>query len=269
MDIYEKLGVRKIINATGTVTRLGGCRMPREAFRAMAEAGRSFVNLDELHQKAGEYVARLLEVEAAYISSGASGGMVLAAAAYMAGSDPDRILALPRTQGLRNEIIVQNIGGHYVFQGMRHTGARLNSNPHSPIGRPMKVGKEDICGFVAALERFTSRDEDTELEEYRRRADVIVERLRDIPGIHAQSLPADPRARPVVPRVFIDLEPDYPHSREEVSRRMLKGRYPVAIGTTETGLKVDVMMLTNRQLRMVAGRLRDVLTPVSPRLSRH
>ena len=111
MDIYEKLGVRKIINAWGTITTVGGSRMQRECFQAMEEAGRSFVFLDELHTKAGQYIAQLVGVEAAYISSGAAGGIVLAAAACLTGTDPQKIVALPSTEGWRNEIIAQKSHG--------------------------------------------------------------------------------------------------------------------------------------------------------------
>ena len=74
----------------------------------------------------GEYIAALLGVEAACISSGAAGGMVLAAAACLTGTDPQRIWALPNTEGWRNEIIVQRDDGpNYVYQAMSHTGAKL------------------------------------------------------------------------------------------------------------------------------------------------
>jgi L-seryl-tRNA(Ser) seleniumtransferase len=35
---------------------------------------------------------------------------------------------------------------------------RLNQNPHSSIGRGMKVGKEEICGLVKAVEVYLARD---------------------------------------------------------------------------------------------------------------
>jgi L-seryl-tRNA(Ser) seleniumtransferase len=41
--------------------------------------------------------------------------------------------------------------------------AHLNNNPLAAIGRPMKVGKEEICGLVAAVERFFALDEAAQL----------------------------------------------------------------------------------------------------------
>src|SRR5947209_18384397 len=43
--VYEALGVKHVINATGTVTNLGGSLMPPEVVAAWTEASRHFVNL--------------------------------------------------------------------------------------------------------------------------------------------------------------------------------------------------------------------------------
>ena len=47
MDIYDELGVRKVINGYATLTRLGGSIMPPEVLEAMAEAARHFADIDE------------------------------------------------------------------------------------------------------------------------------------------------------------------------------------------------------------------------------
>ena len=85
MDIYDRLGVEKLINAAGNNTNIGGSLMAPEVFEAMMEAGRSFVDLVELSQKVGLEIARLARVEAAHVSSGAAGGVVLATAACLTG----------------------------------------------------------------------------------------------------------------------------------------------------------------------------------------
>ena len=48
MSIYDELGVRPLINASATLTRLGGSLMPPEVLEAMLDASRHFINLDEL-----------------------------------------------------------------------------------------------------------------------------------------------------------------------------------------------------------------------------
>ncbi|MBV7332145.1 aminotransferase class V-fold PLP-dependent enzyme [Chloroflexi bacterium TSY] len=125
MNIYEELGVRPIINAAGTVTRYGGSLMAAEVLDTMRAASQQFCVLDELHGKVGQRIANLLNVDAAYVTSSAASGLVLTAAACMAGSDPDKIAQLPDTNGMRHEILIQT--GHRIAydQAMRTAGAKL------------------------------------------------------------------------------------------------------------------------------------------------
>ena len=62
MDVYDRIGVPKLINAAGNNTNIGGSLMAPEVFEAMMEAGRSFVDLVELSQKVGAEIARLARV---------------------------------------------------------------------------------------------------------------------------------------------------------------------------------------------------------------
>ncbi len=95
MTGYEELGVRPVINASATLTRLGGSRMPRPVVEAMAAGAGAFVDLPELHRLAGERIAALTDNEACYISSGAAAGIAIAVAACITGNDPARIARLP------------------------------------------------------------------------------------------------------------------------------------------------------------------------------
>ncbi|HTD46507.1 MAG TPA: L-seryl-tRNA selenium transferase, partial [bacterium] len=94
-DPYAPLGVRRLINAWGTVTRVGGSLMPPEVLDAMAAAAHAFVDVNELHERAGDHLAGLLGVPAVFVSSGAAAGLALAASACIAGEDPARMARLP------------------------------------------------------------------------------------------------------------------------------------------------------------------------------
>src|SRR4051812_38754071 len=59
-SVYEALGVKHVINATGTVTNLGGSLMPPEVVAAWADAARHFVNLLDLQEKVGARIAELI-----------------------------------------------------------------------------------------------------------------------------------------------------------------------------------------------------------------
>jgi L-seryl-tRNA(Ser) seleniumtransferase len=125
MGIYERLGVRTLINARGTATALGGTLMPPEVLQAMYEASQAFVDLSELLQRAGERIAELIGVEAAHVSSGAAGGMVLAAAACILDGNRGRINDLPDTTGLKTDIIIPKCHRFGYDQSFRQAGAKL------------------------------------------------------------------------------------------------------------------------------------------------
>jgi len=95
-SVYARLGVRPVIHGSGTTTRYGGSRMRPETIEAMREAAQALVNLDELNEAAGAAIARMLGAEAAFVTAGSAAGLVLQAAACIAGDDPARIVARKR-----------------------------------------------------------------------------------------------------------------------------------------------------------------------------
>ena len=125
IGVYERLGVRRIINAWGVSTELGGWACTENVTRAMEEANRSPVEMRELLQKSGDFIADLLGVEAAFVTSGAAAAQALSAAACMAGADPDRIGQLPNTDGMKNEIVIQKRNRYMFDRCYTVTGATL------------------------------------------------------------------------------------------------------------------------------------------------
>jgi L-seryl-tRNA(Ser) seleniumtransferase len=124
-SVYEVLGVPQVINATGTVTNLGGSLMPPEVVAAWVEASRHFVNLLTLHDRAGERIARLIGVEAALITTGASGALLLGTAAAVTGGERAAIRRLPDTTGLKNEVILQKSHHSCYDNQLTNVGVRL------------------------------------------------------------------------------------------------------------------------------------------------
>lgn len=125
MGIYEELGVRKVINCWGPVTKIGGSLMPEEVIKTMHEAAKSFVSMDELLEKTGEMIAKLIGAPSAFITSGAAAGLAITAAACMAGSDPKKAKQLPDTSGMKNEIITHHCHRIHYDQAIRVSGARF------------------------------------------------------------------------------------------------------------------------------------------------
>jgi uncharacterized pyridoxal phosphate-dependent enzyme len=125
MGVYDRLGVRPVINARGMNTMTSGSLMPPPVLAAMAEAATAFVDMAELNARAGRRIAELIGVEAAHVTSGSAGGLLLAAAACLAGDDPERIRQLPDTDGMPNEIVIQQCERVQYDQALRTAGARL------------------------------------------------------------------------------------------------------------------------------------------------
>jgi len=125
VDVYARLSVRKVINACGTYTILGGSIVPPEVLEAMNEAAKAFVFMSELHDKAGKVVAEVTGAEAGYVTAGAAAGLVLATAACITGKDSEKMRRLPFTEGMKNEAIIPRIHRHSYDQAFSQAGAKL------------------------------------------------------------------------------------------------------------------------------------------------
>lgn len=125
MSFYEELGVTRYINAHDTYTIYGGSRMSTITLRAMAEAAESFVDIGELQYALGNRIAELTHNEAAYITNGASGGLLLAAAVCMTGSDMFSFSRLPETDNIKNEIIVMTCQRNAYDKAIEASGAQV------------------------------------------------------------------------------------------------------------------------------------------------
>ena len=123
--LYQRMGVAPVINAAGSITRLGGTRTRPETLEMMSRAARVMVNIDDLNRAAGRELARLTGAEAGFVCSGAAGGLVLQAAAVIAGNDPVRMRQLPNTDGLKNEIVIHTMHRFPYDQAYRVAGAKM------------------------------------------------------------------------------------------------------------------------------------------------
>ena len=122
---YTALGVRPLINALSTYTRLGGSIMPPEVVAAMIEAAHTHVNIEELQVAVGKRIAELTHNEAAYVATGAAAGLVLATAVIVAGSDPAKIKQLPDLTGLKNEVVVHKAHRNGYDHAVRSVGVKM------------------------------------------------------------------------------------------------------------------------------------------------
>jgi D-glucosaminate-6-phosphate ammonia-lyase len=125
MTVYDDLGVRPIINASGPLTRLSGMPLAPEVASAMAEAAQYCVRIEDLQEAAGRYLAEVTGAEAGYVTTGAAAGLALGAAACIARYDVAAMDHLPDVTGLRHEIIIQRPHLTAYTHALRLSGAQL------------------------------------------------------------------------------------------------------------------------------------------------
>ena len=124
-EVYRAIGVTPVITASGTTTSYGGSKLRPEVMEAMNKAATVMVELAELNRQAGKIIAETTGAEAGFVTGGASAGLVLQAAACIAGSDPAKMRRLPDSRGLKNQIIIHKSQRFPYDQCYNLAGARL------------------------------------------------------------------------------------------------------------------------------------------------
>lgn len=130
-DVYSALGVRRRINAAGTLTRLGGSLMAPEVIAAMAAAARQSVDIAELQAAASRTIARITGGEAGMVTTGAAAALTLAAAASMTRWNIGRMAALPHAEGFAHEILIPRSHRTGYAHALSASGARLVDIGHN------------------------------------------------------------------------------------------------------------------------------------------
>jgi L-seryl-tRNA(Ser) seleniumtransferase len=126
VDYYQKLGVSPFINAAGTYTLLSASIMPEEVQAAMSLAAQQPVNLNELIDSSGEYLAGRLRCEAALVTAGAAAALTLGTAACVTAGNAAAIVGIPlEMTGLKNEVIVQKSHRYEYDHALRNSGIKF------------------------------------------------------------------------------------------------------------------------------------------------
>jgi len=369
MDIYDELGVRKVINGHATVTVLGGSIMLPEVTEAMAAAARHFVSIDELQEKAGAKIAEWTKNEAAYISCGAAAGLALSTAACITGLDPEKRARLPYTDGMKNEVIVHKHGRVGYDFAIRQAGGKLieigteagtsqedmehaindrtaaifyfynitrmkglvpleqgieiakrngvplivdaaaqippvdnlwwfthdmgadlsifsggkglrgpqssglvlgrkdlieacafNACPRAFIGRPMKVGKEEIIGLLTAVRCYLDLDHDKLMETYEEQVQYIIDELSNLPNVMVQRNFPSEAGQPMPRAEIIFYEPGLGMTRNDVLTKLREGEPSIALAAAgSSGIFVNPQTLEPGQERIIADRIKEIV----------
>lgn len=140
-DIRSALGLRPVINVSGTMTSLGASIVVPEAVAAISAILPQFVEVNDLQRKASAIIARLTGGEAGFVTASCSAGISLAVAATITGNDLLAIEKLPDVSTDKNEVLVQM--GHVVSYG-------------APVDQAIRIagGKVVFVGQATSTHRY-------------------------------------------------------------------------------------------------------------------
>ncbi|WEX12006.1 aminotransferase class V-fold PLP-dependent enzyme [Chelativorans sp. AA-79] len=146
-DIRTRLGLRHVINVSGTMTSLGASIVVPEAVETMSAVLTEWTEISDLQRTASRTIARLTGAEAGCVTASCSAGITLAVAATMTGSDLAAIERLPDATGLKDEVLIQS--GHMVSYGAPVEQAiRLAGAKVVPVGQATSAHAYQLDGAI-------------------------------------------------------------------------------------------------------------------------
>jgi L-seryl-tRNA(Ser) seleniumtransferase len=251
ISLYEELGVRKVINASGAKTHLGGSIPDLKVMNAMKEASQSFVIMMELMEKTGEIIAKVTNAEAGLITSGSSAALVLATAACIMRNSGlekfmiqpverlnldeewrDLIQTLPDASCFRNEIIIQNVHRNPFDHAFKVAGGKL-----------IVVGTEKFCSLDDLKNAITDKTAAIAFTAHLENEGIPLNRVIEI--AHNHNIP-----------VIVDAAAELP-PRSNLKRFIMEGADLVAFsggkhinGPNDTGIlcgKKDLVKIAKLQ----------------------
>src|SRR5262245_46592898 len=151
MSIYERCGVTPIINASGSVTRLGGAPMPEAVLQAFHEAAAEAVSLEQLQAAASRRIAKTTGTEAGLVTAGSAAALTLGTAAILAGYDLAKMERLPHCEGFAHEFIIAREQRSGYDHAIRAAGARLVEVGFNEIVANAGVRRTEAWEYEAAF----------------------------------------------------------------------------------------------------------------------
>ncbi|MEG0403747.1 MAG: DgaE family pyridoxal phosphate-dependent ammonia lyase [Anaerorhabdus sp.] len=143
MNCYEKIGLQRVINASGRMTALGVSTLSEGVAKAAIEGGSSYVVIDDLIDSAGTIISTYTGGEDSCVTSSASAGIAISVAGLISQGKKSIIERLPYSEGLKNEVVLQK--GHVVQFGAPITSMiRLGGGVPIEVGMANSVAEQDV-----------------------------------------------------------------------------------------------------------------------------
>lgn len=134
MNCYEQLGLKRVINASGKMTALGGSTTHNEVADTLKMASMNFVDISQLINKAGEQISKVTGGEDTCVTSSASAGIAISVASCITRDSITKIEQLPLSFDMPNEVVIQK--GHVI-----NFGASITQMIKLGGGVPKEVGQ--------------------------------------------------------------------------------------------------------------------------------
>lgn len=135
--------------------------------------------------------------------------------------------------------------------------AQQTISPNGGVGRGMKVGKEEIVGMVAAVERYIKTDHEAEARMLDGRVAEIIKTLSGLPGVKTDRFM--PEIANQVPHAVVTWDASK-KTTEQVMDQLRDGDPPIMVlGQGPGKIMISVWMMKGTEHRTVARRLKEIL----------
>ena len=363
--IYEKIGLQRVVNASGRMTYLGVSTLSDEVAEAAVQGGQNYVIIADLIDKAGELISAHTGAQDSCVTCSASAGIAISMAGLISKGMKSVINRLPDSTGLKNEVVLQKghsvdygapittimrLGGavpvevgnanlvypeeieeainektvclfyckshHCVQKGMVsleemiriahdhdlplivdaaaeedmrkyvtlgadlviYSGAKaleattsgfitgkkkyidFCKKQYFGIGRAMKVGKEQIMGLIAALDRYDRIDHDAQAQKNLKTVEYLNKEINKIPYCHA-TLVQDEAGRKIY-RSKIVFDKECGMTASQISEKMKEGNPSIHCRPNQLNLGVmllDVRPLVEGDAQLIVEKLNKVM----------
>jgi uncharacterized pyridoxal phosphate-dependent enzyme len=136
-----------------------------------------------------------------------------------------------------------------------------NISPHGGMGRPMKVGKEEIMALLTALDLWINgRDHAAERKEWDRRFAYISDKVTQVASVKTEVVEANTRPNNA-PTLHITWDPNTVKIEpREVAKQLTEGSPRIVLFTGENGVRIMSYMMEPDDEIPVASRIHEILS---------
>jgi uncharacterized pyridoxal phosphate-dependent enzyme len=137
--------------------------------------------------------------------------------------------------------------------------AFANGCPNAYIGRPMKAGKEEIMGLLAAVEQWVERDHEAEWKEWERRLSVITDAVMAFDTVTTSI--RTPKPSNVAPHLSITWDAEkLGVSAQQVREQLSAGNPRIEVPGGPDSLTINAYMMEDGEEVIVARRLTETMS---------